>query len=397
MKSRAGAKSRTGAGPSRPTPAPVIDDGTTAHLPPNAIAVREHAAAVRVATDPEGFSNAVSRFVQIPNGLDGAEHARFRALIDRYFTPEAMAEFAPACRTVAKELVAALPRDRAVDAVGDIGAPYAVRAQSAWLGWPGELERPLLEWLDDKLEAMRTGDPARAAELAERFDALVLSVVEPRRASDGRRDVTDRLVHDTYAGRPLSDAELVSILRNWTGGDLGSLALCVGVVVHFLATHPDIADRLRDEPSSGRVDEYLEEMLRLEDPFVASRRVARRDTAIGDLPVGTGQLIALEWAAANRDPGVFDPPDRFDPERNCGANLVYGVGPHVCPGRPLARLELREIIRALLAASPAIALADAPLRETPPLGGFRSVPVLLAPSSASQAGRHRPSPPPLAG
>ena len=72
-------------------------------------------------------------YLMVANGLDGDEHARFRALVDRYFTPAAMAEFAPACRAVARALVDRLPRDRPFDAVGDLGAPFAVRAQAAWL------------------------------------------------------------------------------------------------------------------------------------------------------------------------------------------------------------------------------------------------------------------------
>ena len=81
-------------------------------------------------------------------------------------------------------------------------------------------------------------------------------------------------------------------------------------------------------------------------------------------------------------PDVSEPdasvPDAFEPEANAAANLVYGIGPHVCPGRPLARLELRELVHALLAAAPEIALAGDPTRELPPLGGFRAVPVRFA-------------------
>lgn len=351
-------------------PAHAAADGT--------ITVCGHAEVVRVATDPTLFSSAVSRYLQVPNGLDGEEHARFRALVDRYFTPEAMAELAPACRAVARDAVAALPRDRPVDAVRDLGLPYAIRAASAWLGWPAELEEPLCAWLDDKQEAARSGDSARNAEVAARFDALILSLIEPRRAGDGRRDLTARLVHDTFAGRPLADAEIVSILRNWTGGDLGSIALSVGVVVHFLATHVDVAARLRDDPPAALTEAYLEEILRLDDPFVSSRRVATRDTEVGGLPVAAGQRLVLDWTAANRDPGVFRPPELFDPAANGATNLVYGRGPHACPGRPLARLVLREVTGALLGAAPALRLGGTPVRETPPLGGFRHVPILLA-------------------
>ena len=72
--------------------------------------VHGHAAVREAALDDTTFSSAVSRHLQIPNGLDGAEHSRYRALIERYFTPQAMAEFEPLCRQAARESVEALPR-----------------------------------------------------------------------------------------------------------------------------------------------------------------------------------------------------------------------------------------------------------------------------------------------
>lgn len=357
-----------------PTKTPVSTHGAE---PRETITVRAHDEVVRVANDPGRFSNAVSHFLQVPNGLDGAEHSRFRALVDHYFTPEAMAAFAPLCRSIARRLVAELPRDRAVQAVWELGATYAVRAQSAWLGWPGELEQPLLDWLMDRFEAMRSGDPVRIAEVAQRFDALMVSLIEPRRESDGSRDVTDQLIHDASAGRPLRDGEIVSILRNWTGGDLGSIALTIGVIVHFLATHEEVSTHLRQDVTDGILDGYLEEMLRLDDPFPASRRVATCEAHLDGKSIQAGQLIVLDWRSANRDPNVFSPPDGFSPKLNAAGNVVYGIGPHVCPGRPLARLELRELVRALLSSTFRIDLAGESIREQPPLGGFQSVPIRL--------------------
>lgn len=185
------------------------------------------------------------------------------------------------------------------------------------------------------------------------------------------------MIHDESAGRPLEDAEIIPILRNWTGGDLGSIALAVGVIVHDLAGHADFATGLRGVTEDESFDRNLEEVLRRDDPFVASRRLATRDTDLAGKRVGAGQRLALDWAAANRDPELFPSPDRFDPDGNAATNLVYGIGPHACPGRPLARLELRELTRALLADAAALALAGPTVREEPPLGGYRSVPVRI--------------------
>lgn len=151
-----------------------------------------------------------------------------------------MLVFAPACRAVARDLVAGLPRDRAFDAMREGAVRRTSPVRLARLA-KSSCERTLLDWLETRQAAVRSGDPARNVKVAERFDSIIRSLIEPRRSSDGTRDVTDRLIHDESAGRPLEDAEIVSILRNWTGGDLGSIALAVGVIVHDLATDPDLA------------------------------------------------------------------------------------------------------------------------------------------------------------
>lgn len=76
---------------------------------------------------------------------------------------------------------------------------------------------------------------------------------------------------------------------------------------------------------------------------------------------------------------MFGDPDAFDPVSNAPYNLVYGIGKHVCPGRPLATLELRALTRAVLATTTAIESdPDRPReRALPPVGGFAAAPLRL--------------------
>lgn len=120
-------------------------------------------------------------------------------------------------------------------------------------------------------------------------------------------------------------------------------------------------------------------MLRIDDPFLTNRRVTTVETRVGDFVLEPGTRVHLNWTSANRDEAVFGDPDAYRPEVNAPHNLVYGVGPHVCPGRSLATLELVVLTEALLTTTTAIALVDdeAPVRETYPLGGWRRVMVRL--------------------
>lgn len=199
----------------------------------------------RSALDDTSFSSAVSRFPQVPNGLDGPEHTAFRAALDPFLSPAALAPYQADFERIAIELVTTLPRGASMEAVREVGAAFAVRAQSAWLGWAPELEGRLLDWIEDNHAATRSGEVARTAQVAEEFDDIIRSVLTERRDADPPTDVTGELLWVEVRGRRLTHAEIMSVLRNWTGGDLGSIALCAGVLVHHLASRPALQSRLR--------------------------------------------------------------------------------------------------------------------------------------------------------
>ncbi|WP_203568015.1 cytochrome P450 family protein [Aestuariimicrobium ganziense] len=127
-------------------------------------------------------------------------------------------------------------------------------------------------------------------------------------------------MRDEVEDRPFTDAELVSVLRHWTGADLGSIALCVGVLFSYLAERPELQQPLRE--------------------------------------------VA----------------DHLDPEGNAEQNVVYGIGPHVGPDRPQATMQLRIVVREVLSRFTIEAVDDPQrVREVAPVGGFHQVPVRLVP------------------
>src|SRR4029079_14154636 len=107
------------------------------------------------------------------------------------------------------------------------------------------------------------------------------------------------------------------------------------------------------------------------DPFLWNARMTTRTVELGGRAIPSDTKVILNWTAANRDPQRFPRPDEFRPEENAPHNLVYGVGPHACPGRQLATLQLCETLGALLRSASAILLADRPpSRASAPAGGF---------------------------
>jgi len=337
-----------------------------------------HADVVATAMDPETFSSAASMHRQVPNSLDPPEHTAWRAVIDPFFTAARMQALERRLEAVARDAVAVLPRGVPVDAVTGFGFPYAVRAQVEWLGWHG-LEKDLLAWMNENRAAVRSADRTRTAAVATAFDALVATQSGRRRTLDkaAPQDPTTELLQAVVDGQRLSDTDVVSILRNWTAGDLGSIAAALGVAVHFLATHPEVQTTLRAHPEE--LPAAIDEMLRIDDPFLANRRVSTRAARVAGFAIEPGTRLYLNWTSANRDEAVFGDPDAYRPRENAPRNLVYGIGIHACPGRPLATLELVVAVRTLLRSTTRVTFApDAePVRETYPLGGWSRLPVRL--------------------
>ena len=345
-----------------------------------------HSDVLAAANDPETFSSAVSRHRALPNSLDGEEHRSFRALIDRYLTDERVEAQTPECLAQADSVLAELGERDRICLIEDFGALFAVRAQSAWLGWPVELQSELLRWMGENSAASRSGEYERTAAVAAWFDDIIGRLIaerQPRLAGgEAPWDVTAELVSDVSLGRPLAVPEVVSILRNWTAGDLGSIASSIGVIGHYLATHQEIQDSLRAAAIAGddlALEAGIEEILRIDDPFVSNRRVTTRATDVGGRELPAGAVVTLNWTSANRDPLVFPDPDSWEPVAHAKDNLVFGAGPHVCPGRALTLMELHCAIGALLRSTARIELdpAEAAIRSQPPVGGWERVPVVL--------------------
>jgi cytochrome P450 len=101
----------------------------------------------------------------------------------------------------------------------------------------------------------------------------------------------------------------------------------------------------------------IEESLRLEPAAAVIDRYATRDVSFGGADIGSGELVRLSIAGANRDPDVFRDPDRFDVRRhNARLQIAFAHGPHVCIGMHLARLEAHTAVGRLLDRLPGLRL-----------------------------------------
>jgi cytochrome P450 len=355
-----------------------------------------HEDVMRALLDHDTFSNAAFTHLTVPNGMDPPEHAAFRRIIEPYFAPEMMAAFEPTCRDIAEAVAARLPAHGELDVIPAVAEDFALRVQCAFMGWPDALHEPLRAWARRNAEATLARDPAQLASVALEFDGHIRALLQERRDAGQRapRDVTTRLLQERVDGRPLTDAEIVSIIRNWTVGEVGTITASVGIILHYLTERPALQDALRATPAD--LPAAIDEILRIHAPLIANRRVTTRVVEMGGRQIPAGERVTLIWASANRDEAAFGDPDAFDPVRNQARNLLYGAGIHVCPGASLARLELRLIIGALLRRTRLIALlpGETPQRAVYPGSGFARLPLRVEASAGggiASSGRERHS------
>ena len=342
-----------------------------------------HEDVMRALMDPATFSNAVSAHLSVPNGMDAPEHTEYRRIIEPYFSDARMHAIEPRCRAIAAELIARLPASGEIEIMSQVAEDFALQAQCAFLGWPAELHAPLRSWVRKNHEAIRSRDRTAMAAVAMQFDSHIRQVLSERRTASNALpdDIASQLLTEQVRGRNLSDEEIVSILRNWTVGELATIAASVGILVHFLAEHAALQSQLRQDATL--VPAAVDEILRIEAPLMTSRRITAAPVKLGDRSLGKGERITLMWASANRDEQVFDDPQAFRLDRDPSLNLLYGAGIHVCPGAPLARLELRVFVEELLARVDRLSTMPdkQPVRAVYPASGFASLRIALVKKS----------------
>jgi cytochrome P450 len=338
-----------------------------------------HADVTRALLDHETFSNAVSQHLSVPNGMDRPEHTEYRRIIESYFSPARMDVFEPVCREIARKLVQNLSGKGEVEFMSEIAVRFAVGVQCAFLGWPESLQGMLVRWMRRNHEATLAQDRAAMAEIAREFEAIIDELLETRRRAGAgpEVDLTASLMHEKVWGRPLSNEELASILRNWTAGEIGTISAAVGILTHYLAAHPELQKQLREQRKL--LPAAIDEILRIHGPLVSNRRVATQAVEMGGKKINAGDRVTLNWISANRDERAFENADQVRLDRDPSKNLLYGAGIHVCPGAPLASLELRVFMEELLTSTvELVEVAERPpTLAVNPASGFSTLPLAI--------------------
>ena len=322
--------------------------------------------------------------------MDNPEHQRRRSLVNRGFTPKRVSEREDHIRSLCTTILDKVTEKGECDFVWDVAAPLPLLLIADMLGFEPEAHDDLLRWSDDLIRGT-TADPTpevqtAAFEAGLGFREYQLGVIADRRAKAPQPDLVSVLCHAEIDGHKLDDESLVQeTLLILIGGDETTRHVITGGAL-ALMEWPDQRQYLVDHlDGPGVMETAVEELLRWVTPIKNMSRTVTRDVELRGEQLHEGDQVMLMYPAANRDPRVFDDPDRFDVQRDPNPHLAFGFGPHFCLGSSLARLELRVMFSEVLRRMPDLELAnDEPLpwRASNFITGPEAMPVRFTPTPA---------------
>ena len=292
--------------------------------------------------------------------LEPPRHTRLRGLVLRAFTSRRIAAMQPEIAALSHQLIDAFPKGE-MDLITHFGTKLPVVIIARLLGVPEAMSDDLLRWSNAMVGMYMAGrhDVAeiraredRAIAATEAFVAFMRGYIDERRARPAD-DLITHLIAAEAEGDRLTTDELISTCILLLNAGHEATVHTIGNGVKTLLETGTAAALSDPEPT-------VEEILRFDPALHMFTRWAYEDVQVMGHTFHRGDKVALLLAAANRDPGQWDAPARFDPNRLVKPNATFGAGLHFCVGAPLARLELQIALPILFERLPGLKLTETP-------------------------------------
>ena len=326
----------------------------------------------QILLDPAGYSaEAYRSSVGIYFGpravsiMDDPEHGKVRKILQHVFGPRAIArwneEMIP--RTIHRLIDGFADRGR-VDLVDAFTLRFPFHFIHELMDLPAE-HRDVFHKLSFG-QLMITFDEAHGMEAVGKIRDYVTALIAWRRAHPQPHDFITELATTEVNGERLEEEVIISFFRQLmnAGGETsynGFSNLMVGLLGHPEQWALLLADR-------SLVPAAVEEALRWEPPVCQALRTPVRPVEIAGVRIEPGDLIGFSLSAINRDPAHIERPDEFDIRRGTRNHAAFSLGPHICIGQHLARLEMARALHALLDRLPKLRLD--PDYPRPEISGF---------------------------
>jgi cytochrome P450 len=179
----------------------------------------------------------------------------------------------------------------------------------------------------------------------QRLSAGIAAAIQARRGNP-RDDVISTLVHGRIGAQPVSDQDALAVLMSLVFGGSDTTGTLTASALGWLDEHPEHRRHLATD--AALMETATDEFLRYFPPNHTLSRTAIEDVDIEGQRICKGEQVLMSWAAANRDPTVFERPDNLELDRVPNRQASFGLGVHHCLGSHIARMEFRVMLTEVL-------------------------------------------------
>jgi cytochrome P450 len=312
-------------------------------------------------------------------GMDEPEHKRHRALVSAAFRHKSLVRWeTDVIEPIMHALIDTFADRGRAELVREFTYRFPVQIIAEILGVPHEDHEKFHDmavWVVNV-----AANPEKGIAASHALRDYLAEIVDAKRSSPGD-DVISLLVQEELDGERLDDEEIFSFLRLLLPAGAETTYRATGSFLFGLLTNTDQLDALRADPSL--MAQAVEESIRWESPLLITSRLSMTDTVVGGVEIPAGTQVVPNIGSGNHDETRWDHADDFDILRPVIPHISFGVGPHMCLGMHLARMEMAGAVTALFDRCPNLRLdPDAVERDDPHIHGERfrsptSLPVLF--------------------
>lgn len=275
---------------------------------------------------------------QLPLEIDPPLHSDYRDIVEPFFNRARLPEVITQVEGLVETLVTQALQRNAIEIVREFAIPLQSRALACLVNLPqSEAE----VWIGWGMHIFREGDGSSKGAALETYSHGLLD----RAAAAPGDDLFSALTQARFRGRALTREEMLGFCNIVFAGGRDTIINSIAFVIGHLSAHPSDFAFLREDPK--RIIGASEEFFRFLSPSTHLARLCQRDTELHGVPVRAGDLISLNFAAANYDETVFDQPEKIQLDRRPNPHVAFGFGPHLCLGAAHARLVVRSLLKTL--------------------------------------------------
>ncbi|HKI39369.1 MAG: cytochrome P450 [Mycobacterium sp.] len=301
-----------------------------------------------VFSSKKAFEVVGSPLPLVPAAFDPPEHTRFRRILQPFFSPHALAAILPSIRGQAIHIIDAIAQRDECEVMADLATPYPSQVFLTLFGLPVQDRERLIRWKDAIIEL---SIPNAAGEAPDLTPALELFAYLTEAVAEHRQNPGNDVLSQVLVGEdPLTDDEALGMAFFFVLAGLDTVTSAIGAAMLELARHPDLRNRLCENPNEIAV--FVEEVVRLESSAPVVPRVTTEDVTIAGIMLPAGSRVRLCLGAINRDGSDAISGDDLVLDGKVHKHWGFGGGPHRCVGSHLARMEMNVVVTEWLSRIP---------------------------------------------